>query len=338
MKNREHRQIILKKRPLGRIHPNHFQMIDGPRPVPRDGEALVQVMWLGIDPTQRTWLNEKRTYMPPVAIGEVMRGSGVGIVVDSRSDRYKVGDWVAGMTGWQNFAIAGEGGLFGMNPIPDGIDPKAMLSILGVNGLTAYFGMTEIGKPKSGETVFVSGAAGSVGSIAGQIAKIRGCKVIGSAGGPEKCSWVTQTANFDACIDYKSGHLEDELRRLAPDGIHVVFDNVGGTTLEAALANLANHARIVISGSISSGYSQDNYGTGPRNYMELGFKRARMEGFIFLDYLSEFPRAFFDIKKWIDTNQITYAEDIKLGLESAPDALQGLFDGKNFGKQLIKLV
>ena len=297
----------------------------------------MRVVWLGIDPTQRTCLNEGPTYLNPVSVGDVMRGSGVGQVIASKSSRLAVGDWVYGVTGWQEFVLTGDEGLFGLNVVPPGIDPKAMLSIFGVNGLTAYFGMTDIGNPVAGETVLVTGAAGGVGSIAGQIVKALGCRVIGTAGGPQKVRWVEDVAGFDACIDYKAEDVEARLRELAPEGINVVLDNVGGLMLEAALANIATHARIIICGGIASGYTGASYGVTPRNYMELGFKRARMEGFIFLDYVARFPEALGRLVAWVNEGKIVYTEQIADGLESAPAALQGLFEGKNLGKQLVKV-
>jgi NADPH-dependent curcumin reductase CurA len=337
MRDLVNRQLVLASRPTTTIEERHFDIHEALIPDLDDGQALVQVVWLGIEPTQRTWLNASATYTKPVAIGDVMRGPGVGRVIASKSDRFHLGDWVVGETGWQEYAIAESEGLFGFTRLPDGIDPKAMLSVYGVNGLTAYFGMTEIGKVQPGDTVFVSGAAGSVGSIAGQIARMKGARVIGSAGGQEKCAWVTKVAGFDACIDYLSADVRESIKELAPTGINVVFDNVGGAILEAALENLAVHARIVICGSISSGYRENAYGHTPRNYMQLGFRRARMEGFIFFDYAEKIPSAFADLHSWVSSRSIVYREDIAVGLEAAPLALQGLFEGRNRGKQLVRV-
>lgn len=331
------RQWVLAERPDGAIDEHTFALRQSPIPEPAEGEALVRVVWLGIDATQRTWLNDDRTYISPVQVGEVMRGSGVGYVVSSRTERLNEGDWVYGITGWQEYVLTGDEGLFGLNPVPPGIDPKALLGVFGVNGLTAYFGMTDIGKAAEGETVLVTGAAGGVGSIAGQIAKALGCRVIGTAGGPDKVRWVTETAKFDAAIDYKSEDVESRLRELAPDGLDVVFDNVGGAMLEAALANIAPHARIVLSGGVSSGYVRGTYGHTPRNYMELAFRRARMEGFIFLDYVSRFPEALGRLVTWVNEGKIVYLEHIADGLDQAPQALQGLFEGRNLGKQLVQV-
>ncbi|WP_194836771.1 NADP-dependent oxidoreductase [Nocardia sp. XZ_19_369] len=331
------RQWILVKRPVGMVDDSSFELRSGPVPSPGPGEALVRVVWLAFDPTQRGWLNDGPNYMDPVPLGEVMRGGGVGQVVASDSADYAVGDWVCGMVGWQDYAIATGQGLLGLNVVPPNVDPKAMLSIFGATGLTAYFGMIDIGKPAAGETVLVSGAAGATGSIAGQIAKALGCRVIGIAGGTTKCTWVTEIARLDACIDYKTDDVETRLRELAPDGIDVFFDNVGGAVLDAALANIAERARIVVCGGISSGYEVGESPPGPRNYLQLGLKRARMEGFIFLDYLDRFPEAFGRLHAWMTQGDIVYAEDIQEGLELAPTLLRGLFEGRNLGKQLLRI-
>jgi NADPH-dependent curcumin reductase CurA len=338
MSNIKNRQWIFVERPGTSVGNRHFRLEEAAVPDLGPGDALVRVHWLGIDPTQRTWLNETETYISPARLGEVMPGSGVGQVVMSRSERLKPGDWVVGLVGWQDYVIAREEGLFGLNKVPDGIDPKAMLSVFGVNGLTAYFGMLDVGKLQAGDTVFVTGAAGGVGSVAGQIARIKGCRVIGSAGTAEKCDWVRDLARFDACINYRTESLREALKSFSSDGMNVVFDNVGGPALEAALDNLAIHARVVLSGSISSGYANEAYGNTPRNYMQLGFRRARMEGFIFLDYVPEFPKAFADLVQWVRTGEIQYAESVSEGLESAPESLAGLFLGRNLGKQMVRVV
>jgi NADPH-dependent curcumin reductase CurA len=337
MKHHMNRQLVLASRPTTKVEEHHFLLREATIPDIGDDQALVQVVWLGIEPTQRTWLNAGATYTEPVAIGAVMRGPGVGRVIASKSDLFRLGDWVVGETGWQEYAVADSEGLFGFTRVPEGIDPKAMLGVYGVNGLTAYFGITEVGKVRPGDTVFVSGAAGSVGSIAGQIARLKGARVIGAAGGHEKCTWVTKVAGFDACIDYHNESIHERLKDLAPTGIDVVFDNVGGMILEAVLDNLALHARIVICGSISSGYRENAYGHSPRNYMQLAFRRARMEGFIFLDYAEKIPIAFMDLHGWVSSRSIVYREDIVVGLERAPLALQGLFEGRNRGKQLVQV-
>ncbi len=315
-----------------------FELIAGPVPVPGEGKALVRVHWLGIDPTQRGWLNDADNYIDAVPVGAVMRGSGIGEVVRSDDPRYPVGSWVAGMVGWQDYTVTSEGGLFGLNVIPDGLPSTFMLSLFGAPGLTAYFGMTDIGRPEPGQTVLVSAAAGVTGSIAGQIAKVLGCTVIGIAGGPRKCSWITDRAGMHAAIDYQNDDVDACLTRLAPNGIDVFFDGVGGRILETGLAHLARHARVVLAGAISTGYQGTDPSCGPRNYMRLALDRGRMEGFIFLDYLDRFPEAFTALRQWHDRGDITIAETVSSGLESAPSALRAVFEGGNLGKQLVRIV
>jgi NADPH-dependent curcumin reductase CurA len=332
------RQWTLTRRPTGLVGEGDFILREVPVPTIGPGEALVRVQWLGFDATQRGWLNEGPNYLAPVALGEVMRGAGVGVVVASNTDQYAVGEHVAGMVGWQDYAVAGGQGLFGLNTVPPGIDPQAMLSIFGSNGLTAYFGMTDIGRPRPGETVVVSAAAGATGSIAGQIAKaLGGAPVIGVAGGPAKSAWVTDVAGFDSCIDYQNEDVGERLQQLAPDGVDVFFDNVGGPVLDAVLAHLAVRARIVVCGAVASGYEPGQPPPGPRNYLQLGIKRARMEGFIFLDYVDRFPEAFGALHGWVTDGQVVYAEDVVDGLENAPAALRRLFEGHNHGKQLLRV-
>lgn len=334
--SRGNRQWVLRSRPNGLVGDEHFELLEAVVPDPGPGEALVRVVWLSVDPTQRGWLNEGPNYMAPVALGDVMRATGVGRVVASRSPDYAVGDWVAGPVGWQEWTIAGGGGLLGFNVVPPGIEPRAMLGLYGVTGLTAYFGMVDIGRPQPGETVYVSAAAGATGAVAGQIAKALGCRVIGSAGGARKCSWVTETAGFDACLDRHVDDLEAGLRAFAPGGLDVVFDNVGGPALEAALSTLAERARIVLCGGVATGYGPEPT-HGPRNYLQIGLKRARMEGFVFLDYVARFPEAFGRLRGWVDEGRIVVAEDVQVGLERAPATLRRLFEGGNLGKQLLRV-
>lgn len=334
MKNR---QIMLRERPVQAVGAQHFELAEHETPPLAENEALVRVKWLAIEPTQRTWLNPSPTYASPVELGTVMRGSGVGQVVASRSPTYEVGDWVYGATGWQDYCVAKGEGLYGLNRVPDGVEPKAMLTVFGVSGLTAYFGMTAVGAAGAGEAVFVSAAAGSVGCMAGQIAAIRGGRVIGSTSNRRKCRFLRDLAGFDEVVDYREEDLRQRLKRFAPEGLDVVFDNVGGDILEDALDNLAVQARVVLCGSIASGYRENGYGQGPANYMELAFRRARMEGFIFLDFADRFPAAFHDIRNWVDEGRLICPEYIVDGLQNAPMALQGLFEGRNLGKCLVRL-
>ncbi|MFC6883689.1 MULTISPECIES: NADP-dependent oxidoreductase [Actinomadura] len=337
MPARTFRQLVLRERPTGGITPGTFEEQSVPFPALDDGEALVEVVWLGIDATQRTWLNPGTTYTAPMGVGEVMRGSGVGRVVASRNETLPEGQWVYGDLGWREYVVARDGGLFGVNPVPEGVDPRHMLTVFGVSGLTAFIGMTHVLDVADGDTVLVTGAAGSVGSLAGQIARLLGARVIGTAGSAEKVAWVTDVARFDACTNYRTDNVPDALSEFAPDGLTAVFDNVGGVLLEHALDRLAVRARIALCGSISSGYTAAGYGTGPANYMQLAFRRARMEGFIFTDYLPHFPEAFKRLTGWVSAGELRWAEDIADGLRNAPTALQRLFDGANLGKQLVQV-
>ncbi|MFN3218004.1 MAG: NADP-dependent oxidoreductase [Acidimicrobiales bacterium] len=331
------RQLILVDRPVGPVGDENFELRTGPVPEPGPGQVLVETVWIGFDPTQRGWLNDVPSYIPPVPIGDPMRASGVGRVVASNDPAYAEGDWVSGLLGWQDYSVQGPGIGFGINKVPDGIPPQAVLSIYGTTGMTAYFGMLDLGKPEAGETVFVSGAAGSTGSIALQIAKLQGATVIGSAGGARKCEWVTDVAGADACIDYKSEDTQARLRELAPKGLNLYFDNVGGPTLEAALANIAMRARIVLCGGISSGYGVEELPPGPRNYMQLVIMRARMEGFIVIDYMDRYAEGIKAMSEWVANGDITYTEQVAEGLENCPATLRGLFEGANLGKQLLKV-
>lgn len=333
----DNRQLVLVDRPTGPVEDRHFELRTTAQPEPGPGQVVVETVWIGFDPTQRGWLNDVPSYMPPVQIGEPMRASGVGRVIASNDPAFSEGDWVTGLLGWQDYSLHGAGAGFGIQKVPEGLEPRAMLSVYGTTGVTAYFGMLDLGQPAEGETVFVSGAAGSTGSIAAQIAKLKGCTVIGSAGGPRKNAWVTDVAGIDACIDYKSEDTEARLRELAPKGLDIYFDNVGGPTLEAALANIAMRARVVLCGGISSGYDMNELPPGPRNYMQLVIMRARMEGFIVLDYADRFGEAIAQLAQWVGEGKIVYAEDIAEGLENCPATLRGLFEGANLGKQLLKV-
>lgn len=332
------RQLVLVNRPVGAVSDSDFELRTAPLREPDDGEFVVRTLWLSFDPTQRGWLNDVPSYLPPVQIGEVMRAGAVGQVVASKHPGFAVGDFVNASAGWQDYLVTN--GMTSIGPvgkIPEGIDPKAMLGVYGITGLTAYFGLLDLGEPKEGSVVLVSGAAGATGSVAGQIAKIKGATVIGIAGGAEKCAWVTDVARFDACIDYKAGDLTRAIRAHAPKGVNIYFDNVGGPTLEAALANIAMRARVVLCGGISSGYGTDALPPGPRNYMQLVIMRARAEGFIVLDYASRFSEAVKELAGWVAQGKIVYAEDIQEGLENAPATLRRLFEGRNLGKQLLKV-
>jgi NADPH-dependent curcumin reductase CurA len=330
------RQWVLKRRPLGMVTPDDFELRRVPVPEPAEGELLVRTLWLSFDPTQRGWIEDRPSYLPPVGIGEVMRASSVGQVVRSRHPGFQDGDLVFGLGGWQEYFTVPGTGFPGVQKVPAGVPPSWMLGVLGVTGVTAYFGLLDLGKPKRGETVVVSGAAGATGSVAGQIARLQGCRVIGIAGGPEKCRWVVERARFDACIDYKHEPVARRLGELCPQGLDVYFDNVGGEILEAALDHLALRARIVLCGGISS-YNDVEPRPGPRNLMNLVVQRARMEGFIVLDYFGRMEEAVRQLGAWVQAGEIVHEEDVQHGFENVPATLTRLFEGRNLGKQLLQL-
>ncbi len=328
--------MILAKRPSGLVDDETVRMESEPAPAPADGEALVKVRYLSIDPTIRTWMDDVPSYLPPIQIGEVVRSGGVGEVVESRTDAYQAGQLVFGMTGWQDYVIA-DAGEKSMQVLPEGVPPGIAIGILGVTGMTAYFGITDVGQIKDGDVVVVSGAAGATGSAAGQIAKIRGAKkVVGIAGGAEKCAYIVDELGFDEAIDYKNENVAARLREACPDGIDLYFDNVGGSILNDCLANLALRGRVVLCGAIST-YNDDGPPTGPSNYLTLLVRRGRMEGFIIIDYLDRFPAAQMEMAGWIAEGKIRSSEHIVEGLENAPDALNLLFSGGNTGKVIVAL-
>jgi NADPH-dependent curcumin reductase CurA len=313
----------------------NFDFVEEPVPALHEGEVLVKNLYMSFDPAMRGWMEDRKSYIPPVQIGEVMRAGTVGQVVESRDPKHPVGSFVQGLLGWQEYAVAGKGPNQ-VSSVPEGVSLTAPLGVLGITGLTAYFGLLDLGKPKPGETVLVSGAAGATGSVASQIAKLKGCRVIGIAGGPEKCSWLETELGLDDTIDYKSEDVAQRIAALCPDGIDVYFDNVGGEILEAALANLALRARIVLCGGIS-GYNEDEPQPGPRNLMNLVIQRGRMEGFIVIDFASRFGEATKELAGWVAEGKIRHQEDIQEGIENAPRTFQRLFLGENRGKQLLKL-
>ena len=330
------RQWVLANRPEGLITDDTFEMVESQVPSVGEGEFLVRNLYLSFDPTQRGWLNDVRGYVPPVQIGEVMRASTVGQVVESKHPDFEKGDLVLGGNGWQEYTVTDGGGMLPSRKLPPGMAPTHALSVFGITGLTAYFGMLDIGKPVAGETVVVSGAAGATGSVAGQIAKIKGCKVIGIAGGETKCSWLAEEAHYDAAIDYKSEDVGERVRELCPERVNVYFDNVGGPTLDALLLNIAQGGRIALCGAISTGYGTD-MPPGPVHYMQLVIQRARMEGFLILDYADRFPEAIAQLAQWVGSGQIAFQEDLQRGFENAPMTLNRLFTGKNVGKQLLEI-
>ncbi len=330
------RRYLLASRPHGLVDEGTVRLDDTATvPEPADGQALIRVRFLSIDPTIRTWMDDAPGYLPPIAIGEVVRSGGIGEVVASRNPAYREGDLVFGMTGWQEYVLA-DGGTSAMTTLPAGVDPAAALSVFGVTGMTAYFGLFDVGQPRAGDTVVVSGAAGATGSVVGQLARIAGASnVVGIAGSAEKCGWLTGELGFDHAIDYREEPVGRRIAEVCPDGIDIYFDNVGGEILDAALANLAMKARVVLCGAISQ-YNEERP-TGPRNYLSLIARRARMEGFLVLDYLERFPEAQAAMATWVMDGSIKYRDHMVEGLEHAVDALNLLFSGGNTGKVIVSV-
>ena len=327
------RQILLVEKPVGKLGHEHFRMSDAAIPEPKDGEALVRVHYISLDAANRAWMHGA-TYRAAVEANSVMAGGGIGEVVASKADGLKAGDIVFGDTGWQDYAAIPAKHLTRMPKL----EPMThLLSVFGIAGLTAYFGLLDVAKPKPGETVAVSAAAGSVGSIVGQIARIKGCRVVGIAGGKDKCDWLTSELGFDAAVDYKDGAVFKALRAAAPKGIDVYFDNVGGDILEACLPLMNNRGRISCCGAISQ-YDGTPSAHGPRGVPGLiVVKRLIMQGFIVMDFMDQRDKALSDLQSWVSSGKLKVQEDIINGLENTPKALIGLLAGENRGKRMIKL-
>jgi hypothetical protein len=327
------RQILLVEKPAEKLAPEHFKMRDGAIPEPKDGEALLRVRYISLDAANRAWMHGA-TYRSAIETNSVMAGAGIAEVVSSKAAALVPGDIVFGDTGWQDYAAVPARHL---SKLPK-LEPMThLLSVFGIAGLTAYFGLLEIGKPKAGETVVVSAAAGSVGSIVGQIAKIKGCHVVGIAGGKDKCNWLTSELGFDAAVDYKDGAVFKALRAAAPKGVDVYFDNVGGDILEACLPQMNNYGRIACCGAISQ-YDGAPSAHGPRGVPGLiVVKRLVMQGFIVMDYMDRRDKAIADLQGWVAAGKLKVQEDVIDGLENTPAALIGLLAGENRGKRMIRL-
>src|ERR1700733_158750 len=328
-------QWRLAARPVGLPKPSDWEYVEEPAPEPADGQFRVELHYLSLDPAMRGWMNEARSYVPPVGIGEVMRAGGVGRVTDSHHPDYRTGEFVSGMLGVQRYALADGRGV---NRVDTSLAPApGHLGVLGMTGLTAYFGLLEVGRPEPGQTVVVSGAAGAVGNVVGQIARIKGCRTIGIAGSPEKCTWLTEELGFDAAIDYKAGDLRAELRQLAPKRVDVYFDNVGGGMLDEVLRRLARHARVVICGAISQ-YNAEQPPPGPANYMQLLVERATMAGFLVFDYAERYPEAVAQLAQGLHDRKLVSREDlVRAELKQFPEVFLRLFRGENVGKLILEL-
>lgn len=327
------KQVRLASRPEGLPNDGNWSFDEGPVPEPGDGEVLVKISHISLDPAMRAWMNEGATYIDDVKVGDVMRASAVGEVIESKSEKLRAGDTVQGVLGVQQYAVAKPKELL---KIDANLAPiQSYLGVLGWPGMTAYFGLRDIGEAKEGETVVISGAAGAVGSVAGQIAKIKGCRVIGIAGGPDKCRYLVDELGFDGAIDYKNENIRNRLSELCPKRVDVFFDNVGGEILDAVLSKIAMHARIVISGAISQ-YNNPRF-RGPNNYMALLTYRARMEGFVVFDYAKECGKAAAEIAQWMSEGKLKAKDHIVEGIESFPSAFLRLFSGEKLGKLVLKV-
>jgi NADPH-dependent curcumin reductase CurA len=336
-------QLVLRSRPSGVITDDNFELVERPLAEPQGGQVHVRTLWLSFEPAQRGWLNDVRSYVPPVALGEVMRSWGVGQVVASGHPDFAPGQLVHGTVNWQTHALldltVDTNPPVELAPVPAEVDdPKLMLSVAGITGLTAYFGMTCIGQPGDGDTVLVTAAAGATGSVAGQVARNLGAaRVIGTAGSEAKRAWVREVAGFDDCVDHYDDNVRRRLREQAPSGYNVVFDNVGGALLDAALFNIADRGRIALCGSISTGYRPERPEVGLYYYQLLTTRRARMEGFLIYDFEDRFAEARRTLLDWTAAGSLHVEHDILEGLENAPLGLRQLFDGGNLGKQLLHL-
>jgi len=332
-------QIRLASRPVGLPTRDNWSFTTEPVGEPADGAVLVKTLFLSLDPAMRGWMNDVKSYIPPVGIGEVMRAGGIGVVVASKNPAFAVGDHVSAGLGVQEYCLIPQdqlkrNGIFKIDTRAG--TPTQWLNVLGMPGMTGYFGLMDVGQPQRGETVVVSGAAGAVGQTVGQLAKIKGCRVVGIAGGRAKCDWVVKELGFDACIDYKAGSVRDGLKEHCPDGVDIYFDNVGGEILDHVLAKINRKARIIICGAISQ-YNNTAPVEGPKNYLSLLVNRAKMEGIVVFDYADRYPLAVAELAGYLKEGRMKSKEDIVKGLDTFPETLLKLFNGENFGKLVLQV-
>ncbi|MBA2281725.1 MAG: NADP-dependent oxidoreductase [Acidimicrobiia bacterium] len=328
--------VVLRRRPEGLLTHDDVELVDLPMPEPPDGGCVLKTAWLGIDATVRSWLSEGEGYFPAVEVGAVVRCSGIGTVVASASPKFPVGHVVSCLSGWQRYVALPDDGLATPLGPPESVDMLAMLAVYGATGLTAYVGMIDVGEVKEGDTVVVSAAAGATGSVAAQIAKIQGARVIGIAGTDEKCGWLTDGLGLDGTVNYRTDDVAARLKELCPKRIDVFFDNVGGSILDACLARLANGGRVVLCGAISS-YNDEHRPPGPANYLNLIQRRASMRGFLSLDHWGRFPEVAAVLAGWVAEGKLQYRVEEFEGLESGVDALNAMFTGANTGKIVIRV-
>jgi len=329
----KNRRVVLASRPAGWVSEANFRIEEAPVPAPADGQVLVKNLWLSLDPYMRGRMNEGRSYAAKQELGEVMIGGTVGEVVESKHPKFAKGDQVLGMLGWQQYGLSDGKGLNKVDA--SRVPPSAYLGVLGMPGVTAWVGLLDICQPKPGETVVVSAASGAVGSVVGQIAKIKGCRAVGIAGGRQKCDYVVKELGFDACVDYKAGMLNDDLKVAVPDGIDCYFENVGGEILDAALRRMNAFSRIAVCGLISQYNATEPYGV--KTVQSILTNRIKVQGFIVSDRMELWPKALADLAGWVAAGRIKYRETVTEGLETAPRAFIGLLKGENFGKQLVRL-
>ncbi len=332
------RQFRLKTRPNGRVTKDNFDFVEENIPELEKDQILVRTIYLSLDPTNRIWMSDMDQYLPPVEIGAVMRGLGIGKVVQSKNSKFKEGSFVSGVLGWQEYLVSDGRGAWPLTVLPKlpGLTLEIMAGAAGMTGLTAFFGLFEIGQPKEGETLVVSAAAGAVGSIVGQLGKIAGMRVVGIAGGEEKCNWLRDELKFDAAVDYKNPNWRQQLEEATPDGIDINFENVGGEIMEAVYKRMNLHSRFVLCGLIS-GYNDTNDSKSRISIAPALMKRIKIEGFIITDYVQRFQEAATKLIMWMVAGKIKHRETIIEGLDKAPESLNLLFDGGNMGKLLIKV-
>lgn len=332
---RNHRWV-LRERPQAEITADHLELVSAPVPEPAEGQVLIRTVYLSLDPTHRLWMSDREQYLPPVEVGDVMRGGTLGVVQQSRSERFRTGDIVKPVVGgWEAYTVADASMVRAVDRHPD-VPLSAYMSVLGSTGITAYFGLLDIGRPRAGETLVVSAAAGAVGSIVGQIGKLRGCRVIGIAGGPEKCRWLTGELGFDGAIDYRNDDVPAILDRLCPDGVDIQFENVGGEIMDAVYSRLNLNGRLSLCGMISR-YNNEEVMPGPRDFGRVLMKRLTVKGFIVLDYQKRFPEAQEALTDWVSKGSLQWKDHVVDGLDNALDGLSLLFSGRNDGKLMVRV-
>jgi len=335
----QNRRFLLRQRPSGDFDPEILERVVEPAPAPGPGQALVRVTHLSVDPTNRIWMSEGESYLPPVPLNSVMRGVGLGEVVASNGSKYRVGRKVVGLLGWQDYALVSDQDEMPVTALPPfpRLPPAHVMGVLGATGMTAYFGLLDIGRPQRGETVVVSAAAGAVGSIVGQIARIHGCRAVGIAGSREKCEWLVRELGFDAAICRRDPDWRSQLRAACPQGVDVDFENAGGEIMEEVMELMNNHGRIVLCGMISQYGKDDRSNLGPKNFINVLTRRIKCQGFIILDYIPRMPLAQLRMMWWMKTGRIKDAHTLVRGLDHAPRALAQLFRGENTGKLIVEV-